>query len=179
MKKLIAILLVAAMSLSLVACGGSSSDSGAEEAKTEEKENTEAAEEEKEESSEEVAEDDGVIDFECDTFKVTYTRHEVSTDWEGNPCLVYYYNFTNKADEATNAMVAAYLQCFQNGVECETTFLDSDNAEYMNASKDVQKDITIECCSIFKLSDTSEVTIESSDWTSLSDDKDVQKITLE
>lgn len=177
-KKLIAILLVATMTLSLAACGSSSSDSEKEETKTEESETTES-DEEKDESSDDVAEDDGIIDFECDTFKVTYTRHEVGTDWEGNPCLIYYFNFTNKSDEATSAIVASYFQCFQNGVECETTFLEGENEEYNNSSKDVQKDVTIEVCEIFKLEDASEVTIEASDWTSLSDDKDVQKITVE
>lgn len=168
-KKILAILLIATLTLSLVACGGSSSDSG----------NEETQQTESEEKKEDVVEDDGIIDFECDSFKITYTRHEVSTDWEGNPCLIYYFNFTNKGDEATSAMVTSYIQCFQNGVECETAILDGDNEAYDNYSKDIQKDVTIEACNVFKLDGTSEVTLEASDWTSLSDEKDTQKITLE
>lgn len=177
-KKLLVAILATTMALSTVACGGSSETK--EDTKTASVTDTteDTASDETEEKSD-VAEDDGIINFESESFKVEYTRHEVSTDWEGNPCLIYYYNFTNKSDEATSALVATYFQCFQNGVECETTFLEGENENYNNSSKDIQKDITLEVCDIFKLGDMSEVTIEASDWTSFSNDKDVQKITLE
>ena len=93
--------------------------------------------------------------------------------------IFYYFNFTNKSTEATSAVVSSYFQCFQNGIECETTFLEGENAEYNNLSKDIQQGITIEACEIYKLTDMSEVTIEASDWTSISGEKDIQKITLE
>lgn len=180
-KRVLAVLLAATMALSMVACGGSS-ETEKEEVKTEEtgeSEDTKTGEEEPEQEEKVAPADDGVINFECDTFKVEYTRHEVGKDWEGNPCLIYYFNFTNKSTEATSAVVSSYFQCFQNGIECETTFLEGENAEYNNLSKDIQQGITIEACEIYKLTDMSEVTIEASDWTSISGEKDIQKITLE
>lgn len=120
---------------------------------------------------------DNVIDFEAASFKVTYSRHETGKDWDGNPCLYFYYNFTNNGTENTSAMSSAYMQCFQNGVQCDTAFVDY-NTEMDNYMKDIQPGTTIEVCECYVLSDNSEVTIEASDWASFSNDKDVQKITL-
>lgn len=124
------------------------------------------------------SETDGIIDFESETFKVTYTRYEIGKDYDGNPCLFFYYNFTNNSEENASAMSATYVQCFQNGVQCDTAYADY-NTEMDNYMKDVQPGTTIEVCEAFALSDASDVTIEVSDWSSFSDDKDVQKLTLE
>lgn len=121
---------------------------------------------------------DNVINFEASSFAVNYTRHEVGTDWDGNPCLYYYFNFTNNGEETTSATASSYIQCFQNGIECDIAFVDY-NAEMDNYSKDIQPGITLEVCTAFSLTDSSEVTLEASDWASFSNDKDVQKITLE
>ena len=96
-KRVLAVLLAATMALSMVACGGSS-ETEKEEVKTEEtgeSEDTKTGEEEPEQEEKVAPADDGVINFECDTFKVEYTRHEVGKDWEGNPCLIYYFNFSH------------------------------------------------------------------------------------
>lgn len=158
--------MVATLTLSMVACGGEDSTETNNNATTEET------------SNEQESEDDGIIDFECESFKVTYTRHELGTDYEGNPCLLYYFNFTNNGDEATSAMTTSYIQCFQNGVECENAYVDY-NTEMDNYSKEIQPGITIEVCEAFALTDTSEVSLEASDWISFSNDKDTQTITLQ
>lgn len=120
---------------------------------------------------------DNVIDFESASYKVTYSRHETGKDWDGNPCLYFYYNFTNNSEENTSAMASAYMQCFQNGIQCDNASVDY-NTEMDNYMKDVQPGTTIEVCECYVLSDNSEVTIETSDWASFSNDKDVQTITL-
>ena len=168
--RIIATLLTMILALSLVACGGDSS----EEADSSE----DAAVEEVSEDAE-AADDDGIIDFEADAFTVKYTKHEIAKDWEGNPCLIYYFEFTNNGEEATSAMVTSYIQCFQNGVECETTFLDKEIKEYDNFGKDIKPGTTLEVCNIYLLEDDSEITLEASDWVSLSDDMDTQTITVE
>lgn len=177
-KRILAVLLAATLSLSLIACGSeepedTNTDNSVEDNVSSEDDSTES------EENNNVAADDGIIDFEGDAFKVTYTKHETGEDWEGKPCLIYYFEFTNNGEEATSAMVTSYLQCFQNGIECETTFLADTLAEEDNYMKDIQPGVTLEVCQIFLLEDNSEVTIEASDWVSFSGDKDVQTITLE
>lgn len=172
-KKLLTIIL--ASTLALVACGGSETTES--DADTTNVESSDVSEETA--KSEETTADDGIIDFEADSFKVTYTRHETGTDYEGNPCLLYYYNFTNNGEEATSAMAASYIQCFQNGVECDVAILMDENEGINNSMKDIQPGTTLEVCNAYVLGDTSEVTLEASDWVSVSGDKDVQVITLE
>ena len=99
------------MSLSAVACGGNS-DTQEPDVQTEDGGNDAA-----EEAEPEKPEDDGIIDFETEDFVVTYIRHEFGTDYEGNKCLLYYYNFTNNSDENTTAGMTANVQCFQDGSE--------------------------------------------------------------
>lgn len=174
-KKLLTLLLASTFTLTLIACGGDETTETSKDATTTESSDVP----EKTVESEETTTDDGIIDFETDSFKATYTRHEMGTDYEGNPCLLYYFNFTNNGEEATSAMVASYIQCFQNGVECETAILTEENEGINNSMKDVQPGTTIEVCNAYVLGDNSEVTLEASDWASFSDDKDVQIITLE
>ncbi len=173
-KKILAAFLAAALVLSMSACGSEKTEDTNDDVTVTENDSNEVKEEKDEEPA-----DDGVIDFKGETFKVTYTKHEIGTDWEGNPCLLYYFNFTNNGEEATSAMVTSYFQCFQNGIECESTFTDESNEAMDNYSKDIQPGVTLEVCEVFSLEDTSEVTIEASDWVSFSDKKDTQKITLE
>lgn len=123
--------------------------------------------------------DSGTIDFNGDGYNVTYARHETGTDYEGDPCLYYYYTFTNNGEENTSAAVASYIQCFQNGVQCQTAITTDSNDSINNYMMDVQPGGSLEVCQVFELTDTSDVTIEASDLISLSDNKDTQIIKLQ
>ena len=112
-KRLLTILLATTMIFSLIACGGS------EEADTPSDNTTENSTAENTVPEKEEPVDDGIIDFEGETFKITYTKHETGTDYEGNPCLYYYFTFVNNGEEAASAAVTSYIQCFQNGIECD------------------------------------------------------------
>ena len=120
-----------------------------------------------------------MIDFSTDTFAVKLTSYETSTDYEGNPCLFYYYNYTNNEDKASSVMTAATIKAFQNGVECDSAYVTEENEAITNYMKEIQPGTTLEICQTFKLSDTSEVTIEASDFISLDDKKDTQIIALQ
>lgn len=126
-----------------------------------------------------VSEDDGVINFDGSGYNVTYVKHETGTDYEGNPCLYYYYTFTNNGDENTSAAVATYIQCFQNGTQCQTAITTDSNDSINNYMMEVQPGGSIEVCQVYSLADTSDVTIEASDLISLSDEKDTQTIKLQ
>ena len=131
------------------------------------------------ETEKKTTEDDGIINFDGDGYNVTYVRHETGTDYEGNPCLYYYYTFTNNGEENTSAAVASYIQCFQNGVQKDTAITTDSNDSINNYMNEVQPGGSVEVCQVFSLDDMSDVTIEASDLISFSDEKDTQTIVLQ
>ena len=177
-KKLLVLMIAGMMSLSAVACGETSD--------TQEPDTQEANDNTGDEASgddaavdEADSEDDGIINFDGEGYNVTYVKHETGTDYEGNPCLYYYYTLTNNGEENTSAAVASYIQCFQNGVQCQSAITTESNDSINNYMMDVQPGGSIEVCQVFSLSDTSDVTIEASELISFDDTKDTQIITLE
>lgn len=174
-KKIVAMLLVGAMALSITACGGDAEPSKDAETKTE------ATTEQKEEAKEEAQPvDDGIIDFTAEKFNVKYVRHEFANDYEGNKCLLYYYTFTNNSDENATAGIAANVQCFQDGGECEIGIMTEQNDSMNNyAINEVQPGGTVEVCQVYKLKSDTELTIEASDMISFDNKKDTQKIAVQ
>lgn len=123
--------------------------------------------------------DDGIINFDGEGYNVTYVKHELTEDNEGNPCLLFYYTFTNNGEENASAAVNSYIKVFQNGVQCDPAFLLDSPDSSSNYMKDVQPGYSVEVCQEYKLSDTSDVTVEVSDLISLDDKKDTQILVLE
>lgn len=184
-KKLVTLLLASVLALSATAC--TSTEEPKEETKTEEAKEkeevpteTDAEETPEEEVKEEVPEDDGIIDFTAEKFNVKYVKHEFGTDYEGNKCLYYYYTFTNNGEENATGGIAAHVQCFQDGSECEMAITEDMNDSMNNyAMNEVQPGGTVEVCQTYKLKSDTEITIEASDMLSFDDKKDTQKITVE
>ena len=174
-KKIVAMLLTGAMVLSITACGGDT-DSGKDN-----KTNTETATDQNETKTEDAQPvDDGIIDFTAEKFNVKYVRHEFANDYEGNKCLLYYYTFTNNSDENATAGIAANVQCFQDGGECEIGIMAEQNDSMNNyAINEVQPGGTVEVCQVYKLKSDTELTIEASDMISFDNKKDTQKIAVQ
>lgn len=174
-KKIVAMLLTGAMVLSITACGGDT-DSGKDN-----KTNTETATDQNETKTEDAQPvDDGIIDFTAEKFNVKYVRHEFTNDYEGNKCLLYYYTFTNNSDENATAGIAANVQCFQDGSECEMGIMAEQNDSMNNyALNEVQPGGTVEVCQVYKLKSDAELTIEASDMISFDNKKDTQKIAVQ
>ncbi|MCI7122280.1 MAG: DUF5067 domain-containing protein [[Ruminococcus] gnavus] len=174
-KKIVAMLLTGAMVLSITACGGDT-DSGKDN-----KTNTETATDQNETKTEDAQPvDDGIIDFTAEKFNVKYVRHEFTNDYEGNKCLLYYYTFTNNSDENATAGIAANVQCFQDGSECEMGIMAEQNDSMNNyALNEVQPGGTVEVCQVYKLKSDTELTIEASDMISFDNKKDTQKIAVQ
>lgn len=135
--------------------------------------------EESEESEVTTSGDSAPFKFETDDFSVEYLRHEVSEDYEGNPALVVYYTYTNNSDEASSAMVDAYIKAFQNGVERESAILMDSSDEALNYTKDVQPGYSLECRNAFVLEDMSDVTLEVTELVSFDDNKVTQVIKIQ
>lgn len=152
--------------------GGASATSADTEDKEENKTDSKADENK-------AAEDDGVINFSTDTFAVKLTGYETSTDYEGAPCLLVYYDYTNNGEDNSSAMTDCYFKAFQGGVECDTAITSDSNDAMDNYMKEIQPGTTVNVCEAFKISGPSDVTLQASELISLSDDKDTQIIKLQ
>lgn len=182
-KKITTAMLIAAMSMSIMACsGGKTTETQAPTteapAVTETVTTTEAPITTETPDTESV--DNGIIDFEASDCTIKYLKHEFATDWDGDPCLLYYFTFTNTSDTNESADSTVILQCFQNGIECNMTQLEEDNTEISRFYKDIQPGTSVDVCAVFKLEDNSEITMEASDFITFGTPKgNIQKITVE
>lgn len=114
--------------------------------------------------------------------KISYEflRHELSTDFEGNPAIWIYSRVTNTGNESVMANCIAYPALFQNGVELEIgvpNAADMEKVEYKNATKDIQPGTIIEIAQLYRLSDDSTVTVEINNLLDWFDD--IEKFNLE
>lgn len=109
-----------------------------------------------------------------------FLRHELTTDFEGNPAIWIYSRVTNVSSETILANCIAYPALFQNGIELEIAIPNSaemEKEEYRNAAKDIQPCTSIEIAQLYKLSDNSTITIEINNLLDWFDD--VEKFNLE
>lgn len=158
-KKLIGMLLAMSLVLSLTACGGSGDSN-----KSESEDGKESVA--KEDGAEEVNENGTVEKISIDNTEgtLTYTGHEVGSDYEGKPVLIVYFDYTNKKDEASYSQLTFYPQAFQNGVECGIGILMDENEAITNSTKEIQKDVILNIAQVYELQDnTNPVTLKVTD----------------
>lgn len=127
-----------------------------------------------EEESESIDNSDETINFVTDKISIVYTGFEMAKDYEGNDCIVLYFDFTNNGKDNTNAAMSTYIQVFQDGVECESAMLsfDYDIDATENYLKDIQSGNTINVAEVFEIKSDSDITIEASEAFSFSDKLD-------
>lgn len=106
-----------------------------------------------------------LFDYDIDNCHITYVKHERGKDYEGNDCVIIYYNYTNKkSDECSAIGNSAYISLYQNGVQCDHATISSldNNAAAENYYKSVLPGTTIEVAEAFKINGTEniEVTIK-------------------
>lgn len=114
--------------------------------------------------------------------KISYEflRHELSTDYEGNPAIWIYSRVTNVSSETILANCIAFPSLFQNGVELEIAtpnVADMEKTEYQNCSKEIQPGVSIEIAQLYRLQDDSTITIEINNLLDWFDD--IEKFNLE
>lgn len=104
---------------------------------------------------------DGIIDFTSEECNVSYLRHELKTDQDGNTCLLFYYTFSNSSGETASPSSSIYVQAFQNELACDTAIMKESIKEIDNYLKEIPHGESIEVCQAFTLKDTSDVIIET------------------
>ncbi len=109
---------------------------------------------------------DNPIDIEADGIRLTYSRHELTTDLDGNPVIVVVFTFTNNTDKATSAMFGYIVNGFQDGVELDQLFYlrpddPLNDLVLKNAMKEIKNGASIEIAFAFVTTSQSEVEIEA------------------
>ena len=140
------------------AASSTASKSGDEsDEKAGDKADDEAAEEEAAETAEEAepAEETAASDY-----AVTIDSARVGTDYSDDPCIFITYTFTNVSDEDAAAFTTSvHPEVYQDGVQCETAFADTDGGG--NSMTKVKMGSSIEVVCAYELQNTtSDVEVE-------------------
>lgn len=110
------------------------------------------------------------------------TGFDIIEDYEGNPCLIVYFIWTNTTDETTNFWLTYNTKAFQDGIELTgITFIDdTENAELMsNDGVDLRPGATIELAQTFVLRSDSPI-VEVEVWNNFSfDNKPLMLLTVD
>ena len=106
---------------------------------------------------------DSSIDMTTDKFAIHYTSCRVTNDYAGNPCILIYYDYTNKNSSPSSAMTDVRLQAIQNGQTLEITLPAEDDTSVDQFISEVNPGQTVNVCQVFSLKDKSDVTIQASD----------------
>ena len=141
-----------------VASSAESSSSSDSSKKSEEKAE-EPAEEKAEEPAEEKAEEKAEEPADSE-YAVTIDSATVGTDYSDNPCVFITYTFTNVSDDDASAFISSVTaDVYQDGVQCETAFADTDGGG--NSMTKVKKGSSIEVVQAYELQNTtSDVEVE-------------------
>lgn len=134
----------------LTACGGggeNTEDNATGEEETgevaEDTETEEIAEEEEEEASDSSNEIVLGEPIEFETFSVTITDFETTTDYDGNPMLIYTYDWINQGEETASPFMTFDITGFQNGVSTESSPF-SEDVDYGSGQVEVRPEGTVE-----------------------------------
>lgn len=107
-----------------------------------------------------------LFDYDLEDCHISYIKYELSTDYEGDPCLILYYTYTNKSDEINGVMDSSlYLRAYQNGVQCDyaTISVEIENQAIRNYTKSVMPGMSLEIAESFEISDENDITFVLSD----------------
>ncbi len=100
-------------------------------------------------------------------YAVSIDDAKLTSDYDGSPAIVVTYTWTNNSDKDNSFMAAISDQAFQNGVELEYTSVPG--VDTSSQFTDLKPGATTTTQAAFKLNDTSDVTIECSEFISFND----------
>ncbi len=102
---------------------------------------------------------------------------EKCTDWAGKDAVTIVYEFTNNSASEISFDVALDAKAYQDGVALETTWLDNDETDLIDA--EIKPGVTKEVRKAYVLRDSAaDIEVEVSELISFSDDKIVTKVKL-
>lgn len=113
------------------------------------------------EAADTAADETSTIDLTTDKFVIHYTKHTISKDFAGNPCLLVYYDYTNNNTSASSAMVDVSLQAYQHGEALEAAIPESNEEAIDHFMSEIEPGQTVNVCQAFALTDESDVTLQA------------------
>lgn len=167
-NKMLSLLLIAALMLSLCACGSSEST---ETSKTTQNRDTtilEAPPKETEAPAEPLSSSGDLGDVSVAIGELEYVQ-----DYFEDPAILIHFTFTNNSEENQSAMFSIDFTAFQNGVGLkDATILDDAVYDSSDLSKEIQPGTTIELAKAYTLSsDTAPIEVIVSESISFDDTK--------
>jgi hypothetical protein len=99
-------------------------------------------------------------------YVVSVDSAAMGEDYQGNPCVIVSYTFTNNDEDAQSFMVAVNPEVYQNGTQCETAVC-SDIDSQAQLSK-IKTGTTEQVQVAYTVSDTSDVEVEVYEFASIS-----------
>ena len=97
----------------------------------------------------------------CEAYSLTYEDYRVGEDFTGDPCVLYYYTFTNIGDEPLSIVHTVSLTAFQNGKVLDSAIPNDMDEAQSNLYSIVEPDDSILVCQSFLLKKDTNVTIQA------------------
>lgn len=104
-----------------------------------------------------------VIDLQTDRFSIHYTQYRISKDIAGKPCILVYYEYTNKDKNNSMPMIDISLQAFQNQTALEVAIPETTEEALDMYTSEIEPKKTVIVCQAFSLADQSDVTLKASE----------------
>ena len=122
------------------------------------------------------ASESDTLDLTTDKFTIKYKKHTVTKDFAGNPCVMIYYDYTNRASGTSSAMVDVSMKAYQHGEVCDAAIPETNDDAIDHFTAEIQPGQTVTVCQAFSLKDESDVTIQVQEAFSIDDDTTSKQI---
>ena len=119
---------------------------------------------------------DDTLNLTTNKFTIKYTKHVITKDFAGNPCIMVYYDYTNNESTASSAMVDVSLKAYQHGEACEAAIPENNDDAIDHFTAEIQPGQTVNVCQAFTLTDESDVTVQAQEAFSFDEDAVAKQI---
>ena len=119
---------------------------------------------------------DDTLNLTTEKFTIKYTKHTITKDFAGNPCIMVYYDYTNNSSSASSAMVDVSLKAYQHGESCEAAIPENNDDAIDHFTAEIQPGQTVNVCQAFTLTDESDVTVQAQEAFSFDEDANARQI---
>lgn len=102
---------------------------------------------------------------------------KVTSEYEEGDLLMVTYTFTNNSEDTVASDTALMLKGFQDGIEVDRAFDNTLTGD--NESKSIKPGASLECKALFKLTSTSDLEVEATEFCGLDDSMITKTFTIQ
>lgn len=99
----------------------------------------------------------GEVNIDESEQKLIFQSYSIGTDFEGNPLIALFFDYTNNSSEPKFAQTDFYITVYQNGKEQQISFLPAGSEfqeAYDNSVTNIKDGATLPICVTYSLEDT-------------------------